>query len=261
MTKNFIVSMLTAVGMVAGANALAAVPTGYFKGETIAIASNDKSEVEVFIRGVADGKDATTFALIVDSKRAKASVFRVEVLNNGLQAWTQLFQGGDRVLAEEPSGEPTYAGQLVGTGKEQEFSLVPTALGNRLGCNSELKFKKAEGAEWVASSVLNDNREYKGASNMTVRMGATSATGRFAISGRAVIGHYQVEHLFNGLLALRQQTVSATTADGYAIDREIVAFTAPIKRSTLFGHSQELILIRMIPEKYRCEMNYIVLKE
>lgn len=247
--KSFAVLVL---GALWAATALADIRQGYFRGDSVGDGSRD---VRIFIRTHGTGNAQTTYGLIVEDDDG-ASVFRIEELDDGTQAWVQLFQASNFILSADISQEATYSGVTFKTrfGGDR-LRLTPTAFGRKVGCSREYIVKPKGGLIW--QSPPKKDLRVTGSSDSELQVKPISMMGNFKLDGVSYNGTFSLKELVPGISLLRAKGLNAESADGKAMEKEITAVVATVyhDRLILWNYS-EIYLVRLKPGVEKCLSAY-----
>ena len=250
----FVLVVMTVVpGLIAPANA--AVTNGFFAGAYL----GSKQRAHVFVKSVktrANGFVTTTNYGLIIRKGQTASFFRIEELEDGTQAWVELFQTADNLLASEPTQSATYEGRMVVRNSNQYLTLSPTPFGKTLGCNEIIEARPSDQLSWVSFPKTGDHYT---SSHGKFDYTYGHINGRFDLDGSQYNGDFTLEPLTLGAALLRSRTLDSEAESGHSLQKEFTALVISIKhkdRELLVFNDDyvELRLIRLKPGIASCQM-------
>lgn len=220
----------------------AKVVDGFFK-------ADNKSNSKVIVKTVQQNGVETSYAAILWSD-AQTSLFRIEEVDGTTQAWVQLFQSKDFILATDISQEATFAVQVgVDSDNKPTLSMAPTDFGKSIGCDRTMKFIKTDGDSWRSMSDLTGAFEIS--DKPAASLASASSAGEYTLQGDQALENktFALNELFPGLAVLRAQALDPDSIDGRALERKISFVALALDRvepGFFFSSSkyQELRLVR-----------------
>lgn len=199
----------------------------------------------------------TAYGLMVRADQT-ASLYRIEELADGTQAWVELFQTSDNLLASDDNQSATFSGQIVRRDGDTYLTLSPTDFGEKLGCTEIIEAKASDRQRWAEfpkGSGRLDSRK----SGVVDYVPGRLTNARIDLDGATLTGEYTLESLFDGAALVRSQTLDAEAESGRSLKKEFAAVAVVIRhknRKALFFNDDftQFRLIHLRPGVASCQM-------
>jgi len=240
---------LTGIAGASGSGEIGKIKDGYYGGR-FAGGARAAVHIQRVVQKTSYGNEDMLYGLILrrDKKRS-ASLFRIEELGDGTQAWIQLVQTKDNLLSATGALDATYIARFEDRGR---IRLSPTSFGEKEGCE-DIVAKHSNRRIWRAipkKGIAVDNSD----GVLTQR----SFHGSFSIDGVMYNGPFTLTELIPGAYVLRAQVYDAEAADGKELKKSITAIVVTVyqKKKFIFDSwmrdKYELHFIRLKPGIATC---------
>jgi len=236
MNKLIKLTMLTALMM--GGYAQASIEAGFYKGNFKNEHGKNSGESRIFIENVEVDRVPVSYGLIMnlggflDTKTISASVFRIEELPDGSQAWIRVSEKQSGLIGSNENQEALYNVSLVKDGCTKTLNFVPTDYAVSLGCKMELVAKKRNGQSW--KTLPTDGEIFvRSEGRQKTTVSATQINGRYYVSDQLKNGSANVSEVIPNVGVIRSESLNSESEDGRSMDRQITAMITIIHRSIL----------------------------
>lgn len=214
--------------------------------------------------------DFTLGAILVGRGELRgATLFRVETLQDGTQAWVPFYQSEASLLAVPPDAEPAYSGTLSWSGSN------PLAEGSRLTielnavdstryptCRGKIFAERSVKYRWSGEVGAGEKVFFKSDDAREVTLRRTSANIQGKVGRQTLGGEFAVNDWAKSVLQFQRVKITSSTPTGRKTDREISAVGLLLDEKAWFGSvKRKLFLINQEAKVVGCEFNAVVLSE
>ena len=232
----------------------AELKSGYFEG-TAELAQNKKEEVQIFVR-VTEEDPTLAFGVIL--RADKASLYRVEELEDGTQSWMPLFSGQDHYVRVNGDFSPVYKG--YGTPKEgsksKRLALKLLSLdGNNTGGVRSIEAEQVYQKEWKA--LLEPNGQLHIDFNEADRSSKGSLEGSqfrgtLVFDSVSLEGNFSLTPVTPYLATVRTQVLNSQNISGWSQSRDMVGMALLV-----FDHGKRGNFLGFCAQKPKYELMFL----